>query len=297
MGFLETLKRILDTELFTVADSPITVSTIATVLLVMIVTVLVSRVVRSIIERGMARRGSRPEVSGAVTRLTNYVMILAGVGVAFAVAGIDIGALFTAGAIFAVGLGFAMQNIAQNFVSGVILHTERTIRQGDVLSVEGNIVRVSDIGIRASIVHTRDGEDLVIPNSTLIQETVKNYTLKNATVRLRVPVGVTYGSDMALVKQTLIDTVSEVSGKWAVPEREPMVAMMEFGNHSVNWEVGIWMDDPWEWRPAISALHEAIWWAFKAKGIVIAFPQLDLHLDPPVMETLERMSGRGGSGA
>ena len=295
MGFLAGVKRVLDIQLFTIADSPITVSTVATVILVMVVTIWVSRVIRTIIERAMTRRGSRPEVTGAVTRLTHYATILVGIGVAFAAAGIHIGTMFTAGAIFAVGLGFAMQNIAQNFVSGVILHTERTIRQGDVLGVDGTIVRVSDIGIRASIVHTRDGEDLVIPNSTLIQETVKNYTLKNATVRLRVPVGVTYGSDMALVKQTLIDTVSQISQKWAVADREPMVAMMEFGSHSVNWEVGIWMDDPWEWRPAISALHEAIWFAFKAKGIVIAFPQLDLHLDAPVMESLERISTRGSN--
>jgi potassium efflux system protein len=295
MGFLSSVKKILDTKLFSIGGSPITVSTLATIVLVMIVTVWVSRLVRAIIARAMTRRGSRPEVAAGVTRLIHYVMILAGIGVAFAAAGIDIGSLFTAGAIFAVGLGFAMQNIAQNFVAGVILQTERTIRPGDVLGVEGNIVRVTDIGIRASIVQTRDGEDLVIPNSSLIQETVKNYTLKNATVRIRVPVGVTYSSDMALVKQTLTETARAISKKWAVPEREPLIALREFGNNSVNWEIGIWMDDPWEWRPAMSDLHEAVWYAFKERGIVIAFPQLDVHLDPPVMETLERMSTRGAN--
>ncbi|MDH4036431.1 MAG: mechanosensitive ion channel [Candidatus Krumholzibacteria bacterium] len=295
MGFLSSVKRVLDQQLFSIGDASITVSTLATVVLVMIITVSVSRLVRAIIARAMMRRGSRPEVAAGVTRLVHYVMILAGVGVAFAAAGIDIGSLFTAGAIFAVGLGFAMQNIAQNFVAGVILQTERTIRPGDVLGVEGNIVRVTDIGIRASIVQTRDGEDLVIPNSTLIQETVKNYTLKNATVRIRVPVGVVYGSDMALVKQTLTETAKEISQKWAVPDREPLIAIREFGDNSVNWEIGIWMDNPWEWRPAISELHEAVWWAFKAKGIVIAFPQLDVHLDPPIAASLERISTRGAN--
>lgn len=291
MGFWSSVQRALDTKLFSIGETAITVSTVATIILVMIVTVAVSRIVRSVIVRAMTRRGGRREVAAAVTRLVNYAMILLGIGVAFTVAGIDIGMLFAAGAIFAVGLGFAMQGIVENFVAGVILHTERTIRPGDVLSVEGVIVRVADIGIRASIVQTRDGEDLVMPNSALIQQTIKNYTLKNATVRLRVPVGVTYGSDMALVRQTLTEAAREISSKWAVADREPLVAMMEFGNHSVNWEVGIWMDDPWEWRPAINDLLEAIWSGFKAKGIVIAFPQLDLHLDSPVVDSLQRIAG------
>ncbi len=291
MGFLSSLQRVLDVKLFTVGEVPITVSTVATVILVMVATAVVSKIVRTVIERAMTRRGGRRDVAAAVNRLTHYAIILLGIGVAFAAAGINIGMLFTAGAIFAVGIGFAMQNVAENFVAGIILHTERTIRPGDVLSVDGVIVRVFDIGIRSSIVQSRDGEDLIMPNSALIQQTIKNYTLKNATVRLRVPVGVTYGSDMALVRRTLTETAAEISQKWAVADREPMVAMMEFGNNSVNWEVGIWMDDPWEWRPAISALHEAIWFAFKARNIVIAFPQLDLHLDPPVVESLQRISG------
>lgn len=291
MGFWSSAQRVLDTKLVSIGETQITVSTVATVILVMLVTFWVSRVFRAVIVRAMTRRGGRPEVAAAVARLIHYVLTLLGVGVAFTAAGIDLGMLFAAGAIFAVGLGFAMQGIVENFVAGVILHSERTIRPGDVLSVDGTIVRVADIGIRSSIVQSRDGEDLIMPNSTLIQQTIKNYTLKNATVRLRMPVGVTYGSDMALVRQTLTETAREISSKWAVADREPLVAMMEFGNHSVNWEVGIWMDDPWEWRPAISDLHEAVWWAFKAKGIVIAFPQLDVHLDAPVVESLQRISG------
>ena len=289
--FFTELRQVVNTELFSIGNTPITLSTLITVLLVLIVTFWVSRAVRKLVERAMSIRGGRPGVIGAVTGLIHYTVIVAGLGIALGTAGIDVTALFTAGAIFAVGLGFAMQSVAQNFVAGVVLHTERTIRPGDVLEAEGKIVRVTDIGIRASIVQTRDGEDLIIPNSSLIQQTVKNYTLRNARVRIRVPVGVIYGSDMELVKRTLVDVTQQISKKWAVPESEPLVVMTEFGNHSVNWEVGIWMDDPWEWRPAISALHEAIWWAFKDAGIVIAFPQIDVHFDPPVMKSLEQMAG------
>jgi potassium-dependent mechanosensitive channel len=111
--------------------------------------------------------------------------------------------LFAAGAVFAVGLGFAMQNIVQNFVSGVILMVERTIKPDDVLEVEGDIVRVQKMRIRATMVRTRNEEELIIPNSTLVQGAVKNYTLTDSRFLLGTVVGVTYGSDMQLVREVL----------------------------------------------------------------------------------------------
>ncbi|MCI0436543.1 MAG: hypothetical protein L0271_23340 [Gemmatimonadetes bacterium] len=79
--------------------------------------------------------------------------------------------------------------------------------------------------------------------------------------------------------------------------RTPLIALTAFGSHSVEWEIGVWIDDPWEWRPAISELHETIWWAFREQQIVIAFPQPDLHVDPPVMDSLRRLAGRDAAQA
>jgi small-conductance mechanosensitive channel len=215
-------------------------------------------------------------------------VLVVGVAVALETAGINLAALFAAGALFAVGIGFAMQSIAQNFVAGVILLVERSIQPGDLLQVEGKVVRVLDMGIRASVARTRDGEDLVIPNAVLIQTTVTNYTLKDSIYRIKVPVGVAYDSDMSVVKDTLSNVAREISEQYAIESHAPQVIMTEFGNHAVNWEVAIWMNDPWAARPAMSALHEAIWWAFKNKGIEIAFPQLDVHFDQPVVEGLAK---------
>jgi small-conductance mechanosensitive channel len=105
-----------------------------------------------------------------------------------------------------------------------------------------------------------------------------------------VPVGVIYASDMALVRTTLQNAASALDEPWVVKDRDPQVIMTEFGDHSVNWELALWINDPWEWRPALSAVHEAIWRAFKKQNIVIAFPQLDVHLDAPVVESFERIS-------
>ena len=286
------LGSILEIQLFQIGDTPVTVSTVTAVFLVLVATVWVASWLRRMIERGLTRRGGRPAVAGTVSGLVYYTVLVAGFGVALGTAGIDLTTLFAAGAIFAVALGFAMQSIAQNFVAGLILLVERSIKPGDLLEVEGSLVKVLEMGIRASIVQTRDGEDVIIPNSVLIQTSVKNYTLRDQAVRLRVPVGVVYRSNMREVRESLEQAVQALSTRWNVPERQPMVVMTGFGDHAVHWEVGVWVDDPWEWRPAVSAIHEAVWEALQARGIVIAFPQMDLHLDPDIGDSLRQLSGR-----
>ena len=146
------------------------------------------------------------------------------------------------------------------------------------------------MGVRASIAQTRNGEDVIIPNSVLIQTSVKNYTLKESVCRARVPVGVVYGSDMARVRERLEAVAAELSPKWGVTGRAWQVVMTSFGDNSVNWELAVWISDPWDLRAALSDLHEAVWWSFKEAGIVIAFPQLDVHFDSPVTESLRHLA-------
>ena len=285
---LGLVRSLLDFRLFEMGESVITVATLLTAGILLGVTIVTARTVSGWVSRALLSRGGKAGVVGTVSTLLRYLILVIGVAIALDTAGINLAALFAAGALFAVGLGFAMQSIAQNFVAGVILLIERSIQPGDLLRVEGQVVRVSEMGIRASVARTRDGEDLVIPNAVLIQTTVNNYTLKDSVFRIRVPVGVTYDSDMAEVKATLHQVAEEVSKTFAVSDRPPQVIMTDFGDNSVNWEVAIWMNDPWSSRVAMSALHEAIWWAFKKQGIVIAFPQLDVHFDPAVTTGLAK---------
>ena len=156
--------------------------------------------------------------------------------------------------------------------------TERSINPGDVLEVDGLFVRIEHMGIRASMGRTRDGEDVIIPNATLVQNNVKNLSVEESSYRLRTSVGVAYDSDMARVREVLEDTVTSVP--WRDTTREPRVWMTEFGNHAVNFEVGVWIHDPYNRGDALSDLNEAIWAALKEAEIVIAFPQLDVHFDP-----------------
>ncbi len=276
----------LDVKLFDLGNTPITVGTILVMVSVLLATWLVSWTVTRAIKKGLSLRGLEDEGTvGVITRLMHYLFLGAGLFVALRVAGIDLTALFAAGAIFAVAFGFAMQNITANFVSGLILLTERAIKPGDVLFVEGKMVRVRDMGIRATIVRTLDDEDLIIPNSLLVQSTVINYTFRDSSIRLRVTVGVSYGSDLRQVRETLEGAAERLERR--SKDKVPLVLLTEFGNSSVDFEVSIWIDEPWQSRRARSDMREAIWWAFKETGITIAFPQLDLHLDEPVVESLQ----------
>ena len=289
---LQILQEFLAIELFHIGSTSVTVATALAVLLMLIATVWISRVTQRIVGAVLGRAGISRRTIGTTQSLLHYTLLVVGFTVALQTAGINLTTLFAAGAIFAIAVGFAIQSIAQNFVAGVILMTERTIKAGDILEVEGRVVRVEIMGIRSIIARSRDGEELIIPNHVLVQSTVKNYTLADALYRMQVSVGVAYDSDMAVVRRTLEETALQVAEKWGVSEPHPIVVMAGFGDNAVEFKVAIWMPNPWKWLPAVSELHEAIWWAFKANDITIAFPQLDVHFDAPVAKNLEGQSPR-----
>ena len=293
--FLTQIREFLDSRLFGIGETNVTVASVLTVLIIVIATVWGARIARKTSRRVMVGRGITDEGTvGSISSLANYIVLLIGFAIAMRTIGIDLDALFAAGAIFAIALGFALQGIVQNFVAGVILLAERNVRPGDVLEIEDLIVRVADLGLRSTIVRTRDGEDLIVPNSVLIQDTVKNYTLRDSTFRLRTEVGVNYESDMQLVRQVLEEIANEP--RWNLPDVEPQVLLLGFGDNAVLFEVAVWMADPWLARQAHSDLNEAIWWQLKERNIVIAFPQLDVHFDEKVERGLRGQSASAGAG-
>lgn len=277
-----------DVRLFDIGGTPVTVATLATALIIILITALIASVLHRAMTRLVKARGLEHEGNfGVVMQLVKYAIILIGFTIALQSMGINLTALFAAGALFAVAIGFAMQNITANFVSGLILLFERAVKPGDIVEVEGHVVRIRHMGIRATIGRTLNEEDLVIPNSYLTQTTVKNYTFRDRLFRLRALVGVVYGSDMALVRRVLEETAGAI--EWRSRLKESVVLMTEFGDSSVNFEISVWMEDPWQLRRRRSELNEAIWWALKEAGITIAFPQLDVHFDPPVVESLSAL--------
>lgn len=284
---LEALREALSYELVVIAGTPLTGATMLIFAAIIIVTFWFAGILQRTVERLLLRRSPTGEDSaagraGVFSRLIRYLILMMGLSVGFHTIGINLSALFAAGALFAVAIGFAMQNVVANFVSGVILLAERVIKPGDILEVDGAMVQVSDMGIRATVVRTQDDEDLVVPNGTLVQSNVKNFTLTDRLYRLRVIVGVSYDSDLKVVEEVLGAAATEV--EWRAQKRRPVVLLTQFGSSSVDYEVSVWIDKPWQNRQRRSDLRQAIWWAFKDSSITIAFPQLDVHLDRPVVD-------------
>ena len=279
--FVSALGDILAFQLLAISGTSVTVSTLLFAAGLFLGTLWVSRLIRRAVGHWTRRRGVGDEGAiETVQRLIHYVILIVGLGLVLEMIGIDLTTLFAAGAIVAVGLGFAMQNIVQNFVSGVILLIERTITPTDILEVEGTVVRVTSMGIRATVARTRDEEELIVPNSALVQSTVKNYTLRDASFRIRTCVGVAYHSDLDHVQSTLLATAEALEMRST--RFDPVVLLVEFWNSSIVFETSIWISDPWREQSARSALNMEIWRALKREGITIAFPQLDVHLDPGV---------------
>jgi small-conductance mechanosensitive channel len=236
-------------------------------------------------KRAFAARGVKDDGGITVTgRLVHHATMALGIGVALELLGFDLSALFAAGAIFAVGLGFAMQNIVENFVSGIILLMERSIKPSDVLHLNGEDVMVKQLGVRSTVVLTRDDEDVIVPNATIVQAMVKNYNYADSIVRVRAPIGVSYKSDMALVERVLQEVGDASPHRHG--SRAAVVMLRSFGASSVDWEVSIWIDQPWRRPTALSDLNKALWFALLANKIEIPFPQLDLHVDAALLERL-----------
>jgi small-conductance mechanosensitive channel len=163
-----------------------------------------------------------------------------------------------------------------NFVSGLILLFERPVRVGDTIQLEGKWAEIKHIGLRATIVRTLDQADVVIPNADLVGNQVTNWTLGDRQVRVSIPVGVVYGSDVALVMKKLIDCANTNTLVSKVPS--PQVLFLKFADSSLNFELRVWVSDADYRLKVTSELHQEIDRSFREANIVIAFPQLDLHL-------------------
>lgn len=273
------LSQLIDHKLFTIGGTDVTLVTLVTGLLILAAGTIISRLLQAALRRTMTARGM--ELTGGVrvaARLLHYAVLAIAVAIALQTAGVELTALFAASAVFAVGLGFAMQNIAENFVSGVILLLERTIRPGDVLEFDGRVVRVQRMGIRATIVRTRAEEDVIVPNAILVQQAVKNLTLVDSSFRVRVSVGVAYESDVAVVRRVLEAVADTIT--FRAEGSSSMVLLAGFGESSIDYTVAVTSLDPWGAPVHESELREAIWAAFRRENIVISFPQLDVHFDP-----------------
>jgi small-conductance mechanosensitive channel len=210
-------------------------------------------------------------------KVVRLVVMVPAILLAIHLMGVDLSSIFTAGGLLTLALAFAMRNISENLISGMMIRFESAISPGDVLETQGAMVRVKKVGFRATTARAKDEKDLLIPNSQLIQNRVANYTYRDSVCRVWTLVGVSYSSDLNKVREVLESVCEKMRGK--SDQHAPEVLLTDFGESSVNYKISVWIENPWDSGPYKSDLNEAIWWGLKDAGIVIAFPQLDVHLD------------------
>jgi small-conductance mechanosensitive channel len=274
-GFARVLEE-FDRVLFRLGDEAVTLASLVSFFIFVLLAFLVSGLLQRALRRVYSRRGIDEGVQYALNRLLHYAVLALGVMLALDNLGISITALAGLGAILAVGIGFGLQNIAQNFVSGLILLLERPVKKGDFVEVGATKGTVREIHARATVVTTVDNVDILVPNGQFITETVVNQTFATRTIRIRVDVGVAYGSDTDLVRR-ILERVA--SGHEAIlPEPKPKVWFTNFGESSLDFSLLAWINEP-ILQPQISSdLRFAIDAAFREAGVEIPFPQRDLHI-------------------
>jgi small-conductance mechanosensitive channel len=193
--------------------------------------------------------------------------------------GVDLSLVLAGSAALLVGLGFGVQQIFNDLVSGLIMLFEGNVAVGDVLEVDHMVGKVEHVGLRTSKVYTRDGVTIVVPNSKFIVENVVNWTHMRHAVRFDVAVGVAYGSDVALVKRLLLE-VAYAHAKVA-QDPAPFVRFLDFGNSSLDFKLYFWCSEVWTIEDVKSDLRFAIDAIFREHRITIPFPQRDVHIIPP----------------
>ena len=229
-----------------------------------------------LMDRMLLKRGVERGVQVSIKRLVHYVLISLGFLLAISMLGFEITKLTIMLSALGVGIGFGLQDVVNNFVSGLILLFERPVRVGDYIELGGNWCEIKKIGLRSTAVQTFDQADVIIPNADLVTNQVTNWTLSNRRTRLIIPVGVAYGSDVPVVIETLKACADGCST--VVESPAPQVLFLRFGESTLDFELRVWILDVDQKLMIQSELHQEIDRKFRDAKIEIAFPQRDVHL-------------------
>ena len=262
---------------FTVGETKITVGLVLAAVAILYGAFVVSWAVQTVfMEEVLRRRHVELGVRMSMARLVHYVLILVGFMIALSALGFDLKNITILGGALGIGIGFGLQTVVSNFVCGLILLFERPLKVGDVIELGDQRGKVKKLGLRATVVETFDQAEVVVPNNDLISNQVINWTLADRRMRLTVPVGVAYGSDIALVMKTLAEIAEE--NATVLKDPAPQILFATLGASSLDFDFRVWIADYTDRRQVQSELLLEIDRRFRELDIEIPFPQTDLHV-------------------
>nr|WP_255775646.1 mechanosensitive ion channel domain-containing protein [Microbulbifer sediminum] len=281
-------------KLFSIAENPISLRDIAKILLVLIGAFLVSKLTRRFLGRLVAKNKASESSMYNLGRVLHYSLVAIGLLVALVMLGLDTSKLALVAGALSVGIGFGLQAIFSNFISGLILLFEQPLRVGDLVELESGVFgRIRDINVRSTRITTRDNIDILVPNTEFVAGRVINHTLDDPVRRIHVPFGVAYGSDPDAVREAALEAAERVNITHTDWQRKTEVWLMEFGDNALNFKLVVWVNsnmvsplgDPYALYN-LELLRE-----FNQRGIEVPFPQRDVHVrswEPPVPLNLRR---------
>lgn len=278
LGWLPAVLEGLDGMALRVGDNRISVlvagKLILAVALLWVLALWLSRLIESRIGQAEYVNAS---MKVAMVKLSKFVLLVVAFLLALNMVGIDLTALAVFGGAVGVGLGFGLQRIASNFISGFIVLFDRSIRPGDVITIGDTFGWVQELHARYVVVKDRDGVERLIPNETLITNEVINWSYTDRNVRLKVPVSISYDNDPEQALALLL--AAATANPRVLADPAPATRLMAFGDNGIELELRVWIQDPEAGLAIVrSDINLAIWRAFKAAGIVIPYPQRDVHI-------------------
>ncbi|MVO10411.1 mechanosensitive ion channel [Flavobacterium sp. TP390] len=270
----ETFRKIINFKLIDTDTIDITVGTFALLLIVLILTSFLLKLIRMVVTRKLPLEDKNRFIS--FFQFIRYIVFIFAVIFALDVSGVNMSVLLTASAALLVGLGFALQQLFQDIISGVLIILDQSLHVGDIVEVDGKVGKVLEIKLRTTRVVTRNDRVMVIPNHKFMMDTLFNWTQNSFTNREQVDVGVAYGSDVELVRRLMLQCAQ--SAENVLNEPEPLVLFEDFADSSLNFSLYFYVSDGMQSPKIKSDLRFRIDAIFRQNNISIPFPQRDVHI-------------------
>jgi small-conductance mechanosensitive channel len=280
VGWLPGVESFMEQLAFTVGDSRFSLWMLAKFIVLSAFYLLLALWFSGFIEQRMKKLPHiNISMQVGLAKITRFVLLFIAIMMALTEAGLNLSSLTIFGGALGVGIGFGLQKIVSNFISGFILLGDRSIRPGDVISIGGTYGWVKQLRARYIVVRNRDGVETLIPNENLVTSEVINWSYSDKRVRVRIPVQISYRDDPEEAMAIMLEAATASSRVLKIPE--PTVNLMEFADSGISLELRVWLTDPEEGIGSVrSIINLAIWRGFREAGITIPYPQRDVHLQP-----------------
>ena len=271
------MNEILNFELIHFKDTIITVGNILAVVLVLLITQGIIKLLGTMLRRTMRKRLMPDGRQSSLLQLLAYIFWTFGIIIALQSLGLDITFIMASSAALLVGIELGLQNVFKDFISGIIILLDGTVKSGDVVQVGGWVVKVQEVSLRSSTVMTREDNVVIIPNHKFIEENVINWTFNEKPSRFIIDVGVDYSSDIHQVEKVLLDTLKNRTDVLLEAPHKPFVRLSNFGASSLDFQLIFWSEHSFRIESILSQIRFTIVDEFNKHNITIPFTQVVLH--------------------